>query len=164
MHKLFIDLNEITNYASQHQAEFIQLKEKVKNIPLSQFDALAHPIVEEITNAIDCTQCGNCCRVQEPGINMQEIEVLAKLKQVSVEDFKNDFIAWDAEGVSFLCEKPCGFLNGNKCSIYQHRPHSCADFPGLLRPRLKWRMKQVEENYSICPIVFNVVEKLKQVL
>ncbi len=164
MENLVIDLALIKEKARSDQASFQEFKQSVKKISIMQFDALAHPIVNEITQAIDCTQCGNCCRSQEPGVTMDEVEKLARLKELPVENFKDQYIAWDREGISFLCVKPCTFLSGNICSVYHSRPASCADFPGLHRPRLKWRMKQVEENYSICPIVFNVVEKLKTLL
>ena len=164
MDKLETNLQRISELAKEKKSELASLKQKVKNIPLSYFDSIAHPIVYSVTNAIDCTQCGNCCRVQEPGVTEEEMETLAHLKQIPVEDFKNKYIAWDTHGISFLCQKPCDFLNGNTCSIYSSRPHSCADYPGLHRTRLKWRFKQMEENYNICPIVFNVVEKLKQVI
>jgi|SRR5687767_5130229 len=164
MPELVVDLEELKKRSEENHSAFGEFAKKVKEIPVTQFDELAHPIVADITSQIDCTQCGNCCRHQEPGVDAEEIERLAKKKNMTAENFKNDFVAWNKEGVSFLFQKPCTFLSENICSIYSDRPHSCADFPGLHRPRLKWRMKQVEENYSICPIVFNVVERLKEVI
>jgi Fe-S-cluster containining protein len=164
MDELITNLVYISEAARLKKTDFEFLKKQVKNIPLSQFDSMVHPLVSEVTAAIDCTQCGNCCRYQEPGVSTEEIETLAGLKQMGAENFKDLHVAWDREGVAFLCNKPCIFLEGNICSVYHSRPGSCADFPGLQRPRLKWRMKQVEENYGICPIVFNVVEKLKALI
>jgi Fe-S-cluster containining protein len=164
MDKLVIDLEELKKRSEEELPAFFDFAKKVKQIPLSRFDEIAHPIVKEITSKIDCTQCGNCCRHQEPGVSEDEIERLSTCKNIPVKEFKDQFVAWDKEGISFLFQKPCTFLHGNICSIYTQRPGSCADFPGLHRPRLKWRIKQVEENYSICPIVFNVVEKLKEIL
>jgi Fe-S-cluster containining protein len=164
MHKLVTNLEELTSQSEEKISAFEEFASKVKAIPVTQFDAIAHPVVEEITSKIDCIQCGNCCRHQEPGIDNDEIEKLAKCKNMSVEGFKNDFVAWDKEGISFMFQKPCTFLQGNICSVYTDRPNSCADFPGLHRANLKWRMKQVKENYSLCPIVFNVVERLKELI
>ena len=169
MDNIVTDLKIISEKSSLNQDDFEAFKLKVKKIPVGQFDEMAHPIVKDITSKIDCKKCGNCCRFQEPGVTNEEIDILAQQKNVSIETFKEKYIARDKEGVSFLCVKPCTFLSlpsqgGKECSIYSLRPNSCADFPGLHRPGLKWRMKQVEENYSICPIVFNVVEKLKEIL
>ena len=164
MEEIIRDLQFIANKSLNNKDEFELFKRMVKTIPVTKFDEMAQPIVEKITAAIDCKQCGNCCRHQEPGVTNDEMEILAEKKNITVEDFKDKFIAWDKENVSFLCVKPCTFLVGNECSVYSSRPNSCADFPGLHRPRLKWRMKQMEENYSICPIVFNVVEQLKKLV
>ena len=162
--ELVTDLSYLASLAPSARRVIQELKEKIRHIPVTRFDEVAHPVVEEITAQIDCTTCGNCCRHQEPGVTPAEIETLANAKHMLPEDFKDHYVAWDREGVSFLCKQPCVFLAGNRCSVYTLRPASCADFPGLHRPRLKWRLPQVEENYSICPIVYNVVEKLRQIL
>jgi Fe-S-cluster containining protein len=164
MNDLITNLEWIAAQKPNQTQGFEMLRKAIQPIPVTRFDALVHPIVAEVTAGIDCTQCGNCCKQQEPGVSAEEIEKLATFNHQSTADFMASHVAWDKEGVSFLCTQPCVFLNHTTCSIYTHRPLACADFPGLHRPRLKWRMRQVEENYSLCPIVFNVVEKLKQVL
>ncbi len=161
---MITDLKTIAEQSKLLKGEFGLLKQKIKRMSVTTFDLLAHPVVDEVTKGIDCTQCGNCCRFQEPGVTEEEMVKLSAEKRMSLVDFKKNHVAWDKENVSFLCTKPCTFLDGNICSVYSVRPGSCADFPGLHRPGLKWRMKQVEENYSICPIVFNVVEKLKGIV
>lgn len=164
MSEIILDLDKIKQCATEKNSDLLLFFEKVKKISVNEFDKIAHPIVEELTQKIDCTQCGNCCRHQEPGVTTEEIKQLASCKNISSKDFKNEYIAWDKDGISFMFRKPCTFLNGKKCSVYDYRPGSCADFPGLHRPALKWRMKQVKDNYSICPIVFNVVERLKNIV
>jgi uncharacterized protein len=164
MPKLVIELEELKIQSAEKALEWDEFAAKVKQVPVTRFDQIAHPIVEEISSQIDCTQCGNCCRYQEPGIDHSEMERLARHKTISTEAFKNEFVAWDREGVSFMFQKPCTFLQGNICSVYSDRPNSCADFPGLHRPHLKWRIKQMKENYHLCPIVFNVVERLKEMI
>lgn len=161
---LVTNLSHIEQYAQQHAGEFQEFLKRVKQVSVVQFDSMASPIISEVTADIDCTQCGNCCKHQEPGITDDEQRTLAAIKSIPVEEFNNKFVATDPNGVTFLCNKPCIFLHQTQCSIYSSRPASCADYPGLHRPGLKWRMKQVEYNYSICPIVFNVVEQLKTLL
>lgn len=164
MKDLITDLEFIAAQSATKKQDFERLRQALQPIPVTRLDALVHPIVAEVTAGIDCTQCGNCCKQQEPGVTAGEIEKLAALNHQSTADFITTHVAWDREGVSFLCTQPCIFLTHTTCSIYNSRPLACADFPGLHRPRLKWRLRQVEENYTLCPIVFNVVEKLKQIL
>jgi len=164
MKKLIIDLDYIKKASLKSESLFKEFKSRAKMISVKQFDELAEPVLNEITESIDCTQCGNCCKIQEPGVTEDEIKVLANIRKMNLSDFRNKFVAYDHEQVSFLCKQPCMFLDGTVCSIYNDRPNSCADFPGLHRPGLKWRINQMEENYGICPIVFNVVERLKTLI
>lgn len=154
----------LPDLAVQEAEANARLSAKIKTIPVGELDRIAAPLVEKHTAAIDCTRCGNCCKVQEPGVTKEEIETLAALHQQDIAAFRDDHIAYDAEGTAFLCTQPCIFLDGTICTIYDQRPGSCADFPGLHRPRLKWRWKQVMENYAICPIVYGVVEELKKIM
>jgi Fe-S-cluster containining protein len=164
MKDIITDLAYIQNSSLQSGSLFKEFRANAKKISLRHFDELAAPLVEEITQKINCTQCGNCCKMQEPGITEEEIGKLADLKKMNAADFKTSFVSYDHQQVSFLCKQPCIFLDETVCSVYTHRPNSCADFPGLHRPGLKWRINQMEENYGICPIVFNVVEKLKNII
>jgi len=159
-----IQLELIAQYALEHQAEWKKFREDISQIPVGKVDELFQPIVKEVTSNIDCTACGNCCRYQEPGVDNEEISRLAKLNDMDEVTFRKQFIKAEGHEVQYLCSNPCMFLAGNKCSIYADRPLSCADFPGLHRPGLKWRMNQMEENYSHCPIVFNVVEEVKKMI
>lgn len=164
MKEIVVDLDHIKKVSSDNGAFFSEFKSRVKKIPIKEFDQLALPIINEVTSGIDCTQCGNCCKIQEPGVTEEEITVLANISKMDVPEFKNKFVAYDHQRVSFLCKQPCIFLHKTSCSIYPDRPNSCADFPGLHRPGLKWRLHQMEENYGICPIVYNVVERLNSII
>lgn len=164
MKKLVIDLETIKNIASSGGSFFVKFRSDIKKIPVKKFDEIAFPIIDDVTRNVDCTQCGNCCKFQEPGVTDDEISKLANFSNITKEDFKNKYVSYDHHQVAFLCKQPCIFLEGSICSIYKDRPGSCADFPGLHRPGLKWRINQMQENYGICPIVFNVVERIKEVV
>jgi Fe-S-cluster containining protein len=62
-------------------------------------------------------------------------------------------------GTLFLKATPCRYLCGSSCSIYAQRPESCADFPHLYRAHFMFR-RLTWEHYTLCPIVFNVIEQL----
>jgi hypothetical protein len=161
---LVTDLESIRKAAAEKEVENRLLATAVRNISVAEIDRLAHPLAAEITRQIDCTRCGNCCKVQEPGVSREEIQTLAASRSEPETDFKDKFVAYTSEGAAFLCRQPCIFLDEKICSIYEKRPRACADYPGLERPRLKWRWKQVMENYPICPIVFNMVEQLRPLI
>jgi hypothetical protein len=48
--------------------------------------------------------------------------------------------------------------------VYENRFSSCREFPHLHKPGFNTRLFETFMHYNICPIVFHVVEKLKQAL
>ena len=92
-----------------------------------------------------------------------EIERLAEIKKMPVREFKNSFTATEAHtGITFLKLNPCVFLEGNNlCSIYLQRPQPCRNYP-MTQGSIKSRIRKVMDNYTVCPIVYNTIEILKQ--
>jgi Fe-S-cluster containining protein len=56
---------------------------------------------------------------------------------------------------------PCPFLKGNNCTIHNFRPDDCRSYPHLHKKNFISRTIGVIKNCSVCPIVFNVYENLK---
>jgi Fe-S-cluster containining protein len=139
--------------------ENIFFKKFLRDIPSAVVDEKIHRLQQEVSAQIDCLQCANCCKRLEPGIEEHEIEDLAHAKQESPEIFKQNYVAYDGEAL-FLKTKPCMFLNGCACTVYEQRPAACAGYPHLDQKDMKFR-RTLWENYSICPIVFNTLEILK---
>lgn len=150
-------LQKVKN-TSKH-AENVWFKKHLKNFKSAQIDTLVKEINHLVEPTIDCTQCGNCCKKLEPGLHFEEIETLAQQKKMDVMEFKNIYVDFDGQA-QYLKAKPCMFLEETKCSIYHARPESCADFPHLNHPNFKYK-RNVWSNYTICPIVYLVVEELK---
>ena len=159
------EVEQIANLAKAKRAENQQFRAFLKSIPSVAIDRKVAELNDEVSSQIDCTQCANCCKTIEPGISEEEIERLAAFNRQSTKDFVNEFVAQEpGTGIHYLRQQPCVFLQDQKCSIYTGRPASCADYPHLHRPQLKFRFKAVLSQYEICPIVFNVIERLKSEL
>jgi Fe-S-cluster containining protein len=140
--------------------ENIFFREHLLKMNVAALNPLVQQLNIEVSAAVDCTQCGNCCKRFEPGLEQNEIEVLAAQKQLEPEVFKERFIGHDGHS-HFLKAKPCMFLNDTVCSIYEHRPGSCAGYPHLDQENAI-RNQHIWASYSMCPIVFNVLERLKE--
>ncbi|MBW1737720.1 MAG: hypothetical protein JRJ69_09220 [Deltaproteobacteria bacterium] len=50
------------------------------------------------------------------------------------------------------------------CSHYELRPEACRSFPHLHKEEFVSRLMGVIQNYAVCPIIFNVYERLKNEL
>ena len=82
----------------------------------------------------ECTGCGQCC-TGSPGyawVSDEEIEQMAQFLQLSVTDFRYQYIRV-VKGRLALLERPvtydCIFLHQKKCQIYPVRPKQCRTFP-----------------------------------
>ncbi len=59
-------------------------------------------------------------------------------------------------------QRPCPFLKDNRCTVHDHRPASCRDYPYLDKPDFTSRTLRMVDRISECPAVLEVWEELKQ--
>jgi Fe-S-cluster containining protein len=69
-----------------------------------------------------CTNCGSCCRIQPPEVDLNE------QKRIESKGQHNFLSAPDEAGLRWIKRKKdgsCFFLEDNKCKIYEDRPAIC---------------------------------------
>ncbi|MBC7887436.1 MAG: YkgJ family cysteine cluster protein [Ferruginibacter sp.] len=162
--RLLTDLKKIETIAAEKEDENDRFRIFLKQQDEEYIDSIVHALNEQITAQIDCTQCGNCCKSLMINVSTEEIALLATEFQTSPADVKERYIEESDEGQLIINSIPCHFLSGTTCSIYEHRFTDCRDFPHLHKPGFTRRLFGTLMNYAICPIIFNVVEKLKPAL
>jgi uncharacterized protein len=121
-------------------------------------------IAQDIEEDMDCRQCANCCRLATVKLQERDIEKLAKFLRIKRERFLQDYTIKSDEGVILKRgETGCIFLSGNDCSIYESRPHTCENFPHLIRGAGSFlsRMWEMPDRATYCPIVYNSLEAFK---
>jgi uncharacterized protein len=151
--KLLVEQNEEQNWRFR---SFLKFEDDRK------IDRIVHRLYQKISQDIDCTQCGNCCRELNPLLTKKEIKLLANFIDISEDKFVEHYTELDAtENKLGLKETPCSFLKDHKCTVYECRPSDCRSFPHLHKREFTTRLINVLQSYSICPIVFNVYEHLK---
>ncbi len=96
-------------------------------------------------------------------INVTQPEAMnmADHLQMPLQSFKDQYIEESLQGQLIINQMPCHFLEGSRCSQYEHRFNECREFPHLNRKNFKDRMFGTLVHYAMCPIIFNVVEELK---
>ncbi len=124
-------------------------------------DAAVFELNETISAQIDCTTCGNCCKSLMVNITNEEADRLSGHLQQSRNDFDAQHLEKGSNGLMIINSMPCHFLANNKCTIYEYRFSGCKEFPAMHLPHFKERLFTTFMHYGRCPIIFNVVEQLK---
>ena len=159
--ELVTDLEKLDILGKLREDENYRFKNFLKGQNSRKVDLLVHRINAEIAPKIDCTACGNCCKHLSPNLTKEDLKNLTGALQIPVEEVIEKYTGTMEHELS-LKHLPCSFLQDNKCGIYCHRPEACASFPHLHQTGFVSRLRRVIDNYSICPIIFNVLERLKQ--
>jgi hypothetical protein len=123
---------------------------------------MAHAAYDRVSKAIDCTQCGNCCRSLVINVTQEEVGMLARHLQLPEQETKDKYIEESMQGNCYINTMPCHFLSDNKCTIYESRFKECRDFPHLHKPGFSDRLSGTLMHYHRCPIIYNVIEEMKE--
>jgi len=159
---LELDLEKIKRLAERNEENNWRFRAFLKFGDDHKIDRIVHGLYQEISRDIDCTQCGNCCRELRPLLAKKEVKLLANFINIPEDEFREHYTEVDHnDKKTRLRETPCAFLKDKKCTVYECRPADCRSFPHLHKRDFTARLINVLQNYSICPIVFNVYEQLK---
>jgi uncharacterized protein len=162
------DLVQIRMLGEKKRDENEKFRKHMKSRDYS--DRILRRLGEEIENQIDCTTCANCCKVATTQVTDRDIERIGKHLRIPVSRVISDFTQPDTEegGRNLKWDKAngCVFLDGKLCSIYDARPDICQRYPHIIRGNgsIASRMWSFVDRASVCPIVYNSLEKFKEEL
>jgi len=163
---MLTDLVEIRRLGEKKRDENFRLRQHLKSRNFEERRLVR--IAREVEEQIDCTACANCCRVATVQIKDRDIQNLTRHLGVSPEQFRSEYTVMDEDEGLILKRNPqgCVFLEGNLCSVYEARPHTCENFPHLVHGdgSLVSRLWQMVDRASYCPIVYNTLEAWKPVV
>lgn len=160
---MLTDLVEIRRLGEKKRGENLRLRQHMKrhNFEERRLKRMA----QEIEEAIDCTACANCCRVATVKLIDRDVEKLSRYLRLAPKQFLAQYTQLDEEEGLVLKRTPggCVFLDGNLCSVYEARPHTCEEFPHLTRGAgsLLSRLWRMPDRACYCPIVYNTLEAWK---
>jgi uncharacterized protein len=158
------DVAYIEQTSKANEQENLEFRTFVK-ADLDLSDYRLHGIVQQATQEvwahIDCRTCANCCKTRHPVFSRAEVQRIADYLGMTPAELRALYLEVDREAAKYVTRQlPCPFLQDNLCSIYDVRPSVCAGYPHLHR-NFRNRLWQTIDNAETCPIVFNVLERLK---
>lgn len=152
------DINEIKKIMKMEEKDNMSFWKWLKTDELD-FE-IFNKIVKEITEKIDCTKCGNCCKEISPVLSDEDIKRASENLNLTKEEFIKRYLIKDKDN-ELIFNLPCSFLKENKCIIYEARPKDCRIFPNLDKD-VTVRCHQFFSNAELCPIAFNVLQNAKE--
>lgn len=156
------DLEKLHTLAQKAEPESKVFFRKNKK-QLVEADRLVHQLHDEIFEEIDCLQCGNCCKTLGPGIYDRDVERLAKVLRIKPSQVVEQYLEQDNDGSYVFKSMPCPFLmSDNYCSVYEHRPKACREYPHTDRKKFYQLISLTIKNTYTCPAAFELLERLKQ--
>lgn len=158
------DLNKIKALARKKEKENQDFRIFLKGCNHYQVDKIVHELYQKYLSQYDCKECGNCCTKLTPTLTQKEIKKIAKVLNISLDTFKENYIERKMPEGFILKGWKCPFLSNNKCSIYEYRPEVCRSYPHLHKDNINHRLLNLIDNTFICPIVYNIFEDLKEKL
>lgn len=142
-----------------HKKFFAKLKKK----PPKKLDALMQELHDDEFTRTDCLECANCCKTTGPLFTDRDIERLSKLFKMKQQQFIETYLRLDEENDYVLQSVPCPFLGAdNYCSVYDHRPKACREFPHTNRKKFHQISNLTLKNVAICPAAYNIVEEMRK--
>ena len=146
--------------AEKNKPLFLEYYKKNKK-RLGKMDGVVHQLHDDVSADIDCLSCANCCRSLGPAIYDKDIERIAKALRMKPSDVVTTYLRIDEDGDYVFQSMPCPFLMAdNYCSVYEHRPKACREYPHTDRKKFEQIFKLTVKNTSTCPIAYEVMTKL----
>ncbi len=148
------------------ERENMEFQVFLKNVRNINFD-IASTLVElygKVCEEIDCKVCANCCKKLKVTLSGDDIQRLSSGLGIGVEELKQLYLTTDLRRNYTFKGDCCPFLKDNKCFCYTHRPEECFSYPHLDSINYIFKLKTVLVDCSLCPIVYNVFEELKEML
>lgn len=142
----------------------MRFKDYLVSLDSTSLDQMVFELEASISAKVDCTKCGNCCKSLMITVSEPEAENLAEVLNLERNNFDKQYLEKGMHGLMLINTIPCHFLAENKCTVYEHRFEGCREFPALHLPHFQKRLFTHFMHYQRCPIIFNVIEHLKNKL
>jgi hypothetical protein len=81
------DLNKIKKFAKEKDDENWNFRTFLKGYGNKKLDLIVHKLFKQVSEAIDCTACGNCCKEIQPSVKKKDIIKLSKSLNITPDQF-----------------------------------------------------------------------------
>ena len=160
-----MDLEKHRALAQQKAKENKKFFQKLKGLKPKVLDQQMHQVHADVLACTSCLDFANCCTTTGPLFTDKDIGRIAKHLKLKPSEFTERYLRVDEDKDYVLQQVPCAFLGeDNRCSIYDVRPKACREFPHTDRKKQHQILNLTQKNVAVCPAVYQMVERLKEVV
>lgn len=157
-----MDLEKFHKKAKDHYTANKKFITQLKARPPKNLDHQFHQLHEEVFGEINCLSCANCCKTTSPIVKESDVDRLAKGLRLRPVEVIAQYLKAEKDGTYIMNAAPCPFLgDDNYCSVYEHRPKACREYPHTDRVNMYQILDITLRNTLVCPAVLEIVESLK---
>ena len=156
---------EVSESAAEKEEENLHFRSYLKSHANEEkLDQQFLQLHQELFDVYDCSKCRNCCRKLNVTIPKNDLQKDADVLGITVEELKQKYLQEpDGDGECSAMHKPCDFLSEDgSCMLKDCRPDSCRNYPYTDQPERISSLYSVLDTASICPVAFEIWERLKQ--
>lgn len=145
--------------------KFKKLFALLKKQKSSEHDKLFSETHENVFTNTNCLDCAHCCKTHSPLFTEKDILRIAKHLNMKPAHFISEYLLLDEDGDWIFHTTPCPFLLAdNACSIYDHRPQACREYPHTNRKKMYQLETITLKNAEICPAVQEILQSITKKL
>ena len=158
-----IEPSKFSAVAEKYEEENFQFRAFLKNrADADELDEQFLELHNELFADNDCSKCRNCCKEYGTTLKEEELKTIAEFLGLTKEEFVDKHLTQSTEG--FVIEALCCFLKENgECEIEACKPTSCKEFPHTNKPERLWSLLGVIDFAQVCPVVFEILQRLKRI-
>ena len=158
-----VDLAQFRRESAARAKENQRFLKNLKRYDERRLDDVFHSAHEEVFSITDCLQCANCCKTTSPIFYEADIERLSRALRMKPGDFVTQYLQVDEDKDYVLKSAPCPFLGeDNYCSVYEHRPKACREYPHTDRKKVIQILDLTFKNTLVCPAVLQILENVNE--
>ena len=119
---------------------------------------------KELFEQYDCSRCRNCCKQYYGLVSKEDLKKDATHLNMSEKEFINTYLIKDETENGYRTKHiPCDFLNQDgSCKLDDCKPENCKNYPYTNQPERLQSLYSVLEVVGICPVAFEIYERLKK--
>ena len=87
------DLIKIKNLSKEREDENWYFRTFLKGYDIKDLDSIVHELFKQVSEVMDCTSCGNCCKVMQPILKKKDIIKLAKSLNITPNQFITKYVS-----------------------------------------------------------------------